>query len=273
MFRLTISALFALLSLGCAPSGAQSEYAIEQAPQPAPSELPSVSSNPELVTVQKLTGLEALNTWFAEKWANEVEIKNSDTPDLGKHLVLSVKAGDKDKVAVGILLNGSYGGEGKSLRMDFFNPGKETVKVAVGLFATGDRTYYESPVIEIARGWSSHALDLNSKQWKSEKSKWQFTEAPGNVIIEQLDVLIYTAKPITLDITYVSEPEKPAPAAEPKPVQKSTEGVSQPGVSQPLPPMKDENSVLTPEQVQKLGDKLTDADRNEIRKALDKLEE
>ncbi|MBN1808920.1 MAG: hypothetical protein JW909_07600 [Planctomycetes bacterium] len=284
MSRALLPFALLLVSLGCEPATVTPgpDYP-GPAVQPPPEELPSVSPQPRRVAVKDLAGLENSDRWFVEKWGNPADPKNVVDPELGSCLALNVKTGKSDKAAFGFLVSGAYDRDQRPLRIDFFNPGASTVKVAVGLFTARARRYLESPTVELHPGWSSHAFDVSAKQWKSETAKWQFSDSIGSEAIEQLDVLVYATSPVSLFVTYVSEPlpVEPPPSDAPQlpsdapPASSDAPGGSsaEPAPSDAPPDVLPPDAALTPDAVQDLRSRLSEEDKALIREALDQLED
>jgi len=274
MNRLLAMVFSVAVVVGCAPSENPSTVVPPGPEEKAPKELPSVGPAPQKVSAAQFSGLESAQGWTVETWGGPASVSQGTEPDLGDFLKIETAVVDKDKTAVGREMFGVYGENG--LRMDFFNKGREPIKMALGIFVGVKRRYYESPIVTVPAGWSSQAFNLVTRQWKSEESEWKFTEAPEAGAIVQMDIIIYEKTPVTLYVTYIAEPmppKEPAPEPMAKPEQSpNAPAVEKPGETpKPLAPEKE--PVLTPDEEKQLGAKLSPEDREEILRVLKNMEE
>lgn len=241
-------------STGIAPAGvseepkALSEVAVvEKAAQGAP--VPA--------GILAMSGLEEAGGWFAEEWdmTNPPELSVVNLKNLGKCLQLALPGGEGDKAAAGLLVSGSYSPSG-GLRIDFVNRELKPLRVAVGLFLTPARTYCESPVITLPPGYSTHTLPLNKPVWKSRSTGWKYEAVPDGLDqTVQVDLLVYESGSAVLLVPYLQPPA-------PHPVEKDA----------PRPDVTPDNGIISPKEEQRIRDKLTPEQKEEIRELITCLE-
>jgi hypothetical protein len=173
--------------------------------------------------------------------------------------------GEGDKSAAGLLITGSYPPDA-GLRVDFVNSGQRSLKVALGLFVAPARTYYESPVLTLPPGYSTHTLPLDKPVWKSRKTGWRYEAVPkGLDRTVQLDILVYTSEKAVLLLPYLQPPVKPQPADQTAPVP----GPASEAAEEDTVP---DGGILSPAEEQRLKDKLTPEQKEEIRRLITSLE-
>lgn len=202
-----------------------------------------------------LDGLEAAGGWFAENWdtTNPATAATVEHERLGKCLHIATTGGKGDKAAVGVALAGSYAAA-DGLRIDFYNPQPEPLKAAVGLFLGQSRRYYESPMVTLPAGYSTHTVPLDKPLWKTQQTNWRYeTQPQGLEQVMQVDVLIYAAGKAECLVAYIA---KPAPAA------------ATPPAAAPQRP----EEILTAAEVQRLKARFSPLERAAIRELLHQLE-
>lgn len=278
--------LFVLL-VGCngTPAGQTPVPAIGESP--APGEVAVVERVPRAgpeaaqstegaapASIADLYGLETWKGWFAEEWdgTNPAAVTLEDHAKMGQSLRIDIEGGKGDKSAVGKPLAGSYVGK-DGLRVDFFNPQPQPLKAAVGLFLSARREYFESPMITLPSGYSTHTIPLSKPVWKCRQTGWRHEAEPqGLDHVTQLDILVYSSGKASLLVPYIEAPEKIEEKAE----EKTEEKVEAPteekagGKNKPAPAA---TGILTPEEEKRLMEKLSAEDREAIREVLGTLEE
>jgi hypothetical protein len=295
MHRLTW--LLALLAVGCdgTPADRPPGPAAERSPAPGevavvekvpavPAEKGEAAGHVASASIADFSGIETWKGWFVEEWdgTNPAVVALEEHPKMGKSLRIESEGGKGDKSAVGKLLDGSYAGK-EGFRVDFHNPQAGALKAAVGLFVSPQRIYYESPVITLPAGYSTHTIPLNRPVWKCRKTGWRHEAIPeGLDRVTQLDLLVYTSGKVGLFVPYVEAPEKAAPPTEeekevkrvgPARDKQVKKAEGEPGAEPEAEPgtEPDTGDILTPEEEKRLMERLSPEDREAIRDLLGTL--
>ena len=226
-------------------------------------------------SIADLSGIETWKGWFVEEWdgTNPAVVALEEHPKMGKSLRIESEGGKGDKSAVGKLLDGSYAGK-EGFRVDFYNPQAGPLKAAVGLFVSPQRTYFESPVITLPAGYSTHTIPLSKPVWKCRKTGWRHEAVPeGLDRVTQLDLLVYTSGKVSLSVPYIEAPEKAARPVEEKQEREQGER-ARPARDKRAKEAEiepDTGSILTPEEEKRLMERLSPEDREAIRDLLGTL--
>lgn len=161
------------------------------------------AANDPVPSVQPPTvadGLEAKG-WDAEspQWSNLVTTKvvGMET-EKGRNQVIEVTftGGDKDKMAVKRPLRGVSLGDNGEVAMYACNRGKLPLRLSLAL-KTGNYTFHESQTLEVPadEAWHEVRINLRSKDWKSEASKWTYTSEIANLDdLKEMQILVYNGK-------------------------------------------------------------------------------
>jgi len=139
--------------------------------------------------------------WNGEslQWSNPVTAKIIPLPtDKGTNTVveLTFTGGDKDKMAVKRPLAGVTLGENGEVAMFACNRSKAPMRMSLAL-KTGNYIFHESQtlVLPADAAWHEVRINLHSKDWKCEASKWAYTSEVANLNdLKEMQVLVYNGK-------------------------------------------------------------------------------
>jgi len=178
----------AVLFAGCGGSGFYDDYSsataastavdvqvMDVGEEEAPSTPGPAPTDPaEFVKVLPADGLVRSRDWKALPWANPADISPWKKRKGGDDVVLVVmsKGGEGDKTAVSRLVRIAAEATGE-LRIDVYNAGPDTARIAVGVFASVDRVYSESLARELKPGWNRVAFNLSAETFKTAASEWK----------------------------------------------------------------------------------------------------
>jgi len=191
--RLTLLGTVAALGLSFTPLVAEDA-------KPAPAPAPATETAEETVPNSPLKddarqGLED-GTWTVEAFGNgcDVSVVKPKGNEQNPLLKIDCLGGRREKAAVRSTQSLALAEKG-SIHCAVYCNEKNLPKLAIAL-ATGESyTFQESETIDLKEGWNDVAIDLASKKWKSEASKWKHdAELVGRDDVRAIVLLVYNGR-------------------------------------------------------------------------------
>jgi len=141
-------------------------------------------------------GLARSRDWKVLDWANPAEVSpwkwRSATDDVA--LVVKLDGGKLDKTALSRQLKLAVADKGK-LRMTIYNATMRHLPIAIAVFTSVDRVYFEGKRKILRPGWNPVTYDLTASDFKCASSEWKHTAAIwGKDDVREIVLLFYGTK-------------------------------------------------------------------------------
>ncbi|MHC4198710.1 MAG: hypothetical protein ACYSU0_01775 [Planctomycetota bacterium] len=141
-------------------------------------------------------GLARSRDWKVLEWANPAEVSpwkwRSAADDVA--LIVKLDGGKLDKTALSRKLKLAIADKGK-LRMDIYNATMQQLPVAVAVYTSVDRVYFEGKRKMVRPGWNRVTYDLGASDFKCASSEWKHTAAIwGKDDVREIVLLFYGTK-------------------------------------------------------------------------------
>ncbi len=138
-------------------------------------------------------GLARSRDWKVLDWGNPAEVSpwkwRSAADDVA--LVVKIDGGKLDKTALARQLKLAVAENGK-LRMTIYNATMRHLPMAIAVFTSVDRVYFEGKRKILRPGWNRLIYDLTASDFKCASSEWKHTAAIwGKDDVRELVLLFY----------------------------------------------------------------------------------
>jgi len=155
--------------------------------------LKRIPSNPVSGTPD---GLARSRDWKVLDWANPAEVSpwkwRSAADDVA--LVVKLDGGKLDKTALSRQLKLAVAENGK-LRMTIYNATMRHLPIAIAVFTSVDRVYFEGTRKILRPGWNRVTYELTASDFKCASSQWKHTAAIwGKDDVREIVLLFYGTK-------------------------------------------------------------------------------
>ena len=141
-------------------------------------------------------GLARSRDWKVLDWANPAEISPWKWRRAADDVALVVKldGGRLDKTAISRQLKLAVAEKG-TLRMDVYNATMRHLPVAIAVYTSVDRVYFESKRRLLRPGWNRVVYELTASDFKCASSEWKHTAAIwGKDDVREIVLLFYGTK-------------------------------------------------------------------------------
>ena len=141
-------------------------------------------------------GLARSRAWKVLDWANPAEVSpwkwRSAEDDVA--LIVKLDGGKLDKTALSRQLKLAVAEKG-TLRMDVYNATMRHLPIAIAVFTSVDRVYFEGKRKLLRPGWNRVVYELTASDFKCASSEWKHTAAIwGKDDVREIVLLFYGTK-------------------------------------------------------------------------------